>query len=561
MSEIETGYKPPEPAPVTQREELPSPAPVIPQQRQEGLLQLPENQEQLLNENRAGLQAMLLLDRTDPSKGFDDTDKDELIKIAHFRKPNTEKVSKAARLERKKYWDENYGGKKHEEREVIWRESANRYFMKTEWTDQQKEFLKNIGITDLDKGGDQLHEVFRKKGKGDIGFFADKIVRNNSSEQIEKNKELIAELAKMYGSESSKIALLVTDGLRNLKENRDEFIEEARTQINQGENMEDYDLLKQVEEGNKGWDTTVREERKQHKEEKKAKKREEKAKTFSSRIKRLFATTQQIKEAEEKEAEEAKKITSLEAALAKAKQEAPDHVELTRIIKREDEGLEIADTDKPILSKGEIELATLDIKDESGRQLTQGEILLKMLYQFKDDPNVTGPLKDNPEQTIRDWISHEGAHFLAAQNTYDNATYVVQLSKDDDNYHVHIHVPLDRNLKDPNISKDERAKRDTAILLAPGLGLDENDLAGMSRHDMTKFGLYQYNLDNPAGGEAIDAVKQARAYLADAKNAEEIDQWVQENKARFNNDESWTKRQLCLEQALLYKAQGEQSKQ
>src|SRR5918999_6336823 len=60
-----------------------------------------------------------------------------------------------------------------------------------------------------------MYHVFMEEGRGDIEFFARRIVETNSPAQLEQNKELIEGLAKMYGDQSAERVMPLISELTN----------------------------------------------------------------------------------------------------------------------------------------------------------------------------------------------------------------------------------------------------------------------------------------------------------------------------------------------------------
>jgi Type IV secretion-system coupling protein DNA-binding domain len=74
--------------------------------------------------------------------------------------------------------------------------------------DQQaflKRLLRQNGqmVDAIEVSAKAIYHVFMEEGRGDIEFFARRIVETNSPAQLEHNKELIEGLAKMYGDQSA----------------------------------------------------------------------------------------------------------------------------------------------------------------------------------------------------------------------------------------------------------------------------------------------------------------------------------------------------------------------
>ena len=449
---------------------------------------------------KSGTHALLLLDRTDIGEGLSKKDKSKLEAIATKEEtPKTERADAAAAHVSNKFWegeDSEYRDKSKEQQWQIWAESMDGFLNKQKGTSQE-EFFNKLGVT-LDQGGAYaIRDKFFKDGKGNIGEFAKAIVDTNNPDQIKENMESIKELAKLYGKDekATESVLEHIQALSKVRSDPNKFIESAEQQMSSDESMPGSDVLKWIKENSGQWEEKV-----------------------DSKKKELAEENKVLKE------------------IHKAKNSAVEDKKRNEAMAKRDQGLPLdPDKDEPqALLAGEIKIADIELKSENNEPMDQVEVFKKVLEKLADDEQAAD-IKDK----IESWVIHESAHFREAQKYYKNVNFIINLSKDNDGkFIVHPETQY-TDFKDETLSEEEQMKIIGQVMVAPGLGRDGNDLAGMSKHDMNSVQLYEYEKnedgkikESPDGeliGHPTGAVSEARDYMNNPDNQEAIDAYINEH--------------------------------
>jgi len=207
--------------------------------------EIPPKPERLLSEATTGGQALLLLG-LEPSKPGAPAvvlQKEQLLRSATEGIPadHKKRLTTASLNEREKFWKNTPEAQRME----TWRNGMNGFldrYTKDQTKTAEQAFLKHILKRDtLDTiTADTLYSTFMQgDGKGDIEFFARRIAETNSIEEIEKNRELIASLGKIYGASSAKIGELLAYGIANARRNPEQFVTSAQENLNKAAYGED----------------------------------------------------------------------------------------------------------------------------------------------------------------------------------------------------------------------------------------------------------------------------------------------------------------------------------
>lgn len=270
--------------------------------------------ERLLNKETTGAQALMILG-VEPSKAVDkiilnDTQKDNIRRCNETGIPSghKEKINKASFNEREEYW-ENRKDIKKEERMNEWKRNINSFldvYKKDATKAAEQKFLKNILGLDAQKSldevnADSIYATFMKgDGKGDVDFFAKRIVTTNTFDEIDKNQNLIRNLGNLYGKNSAKISELLTYGRTNVREDSEAFIRSAQENLGKRSYGEEV-IWTELDKNSKRWEEN---ENKKKEAEAKKKEDEEKRKKAEEDKKRQEETERQIKQETEKQKEQ-----------------------------------------------------------------------------------------------------------------------------------------------------------------------------------------------------------------------------------------------------------------
>lgn len=262
-----------------------------------------EKAKELLNKERVGLQAVLLMDAKTASS-------EETVKaLTEIRSksdaPNLETITKSSKFERDNYWKVKQNKDKEpmsfDEQKSEWISSADQILGAFRSNSEQETLLKKLGY-DKNKGAKEFYEEFFVEGKGNLGFFGKKIAESFTEEDLKSAQKksitiveagsdgakitreisLLDALGGFYGQKSSEVARLVAEGMSNLKNNEEEFKKTAGEQVT---NLSDNDrgLLANITAQSAGWvkNENARLEKVQREQEEKRRKEEEEAKKNS----------------------------------------------------------------------------------------------------------------------------------------------------------------------------------------------------------------------------------------------------------------------------------------
>lgn len=281
-------------------------------------------EKELINKEKAGVQAMLLSDGEIPDEA---SIKIQAEKIKNGERPKLDNVRKSSYNQRDEAWDkEGYKLSKDmtkeeaaavkEKRMKSWEKSMNNRLNELKGT-PQAEFLKRIGL-DIENGANAkaIYQKFMVDEKGDLGYFADQVAKNNTEEQIEAQREFIMEFAEIYGKDSKETASLLAEGVKNVRNSPNKFSEAALEAIQKGEDMPGLGVVETMREHSRRWDGKVQ-TGKEIKEEEEAKaavaQAEADAKAEEEKTKKEGEETEKTEEAREGlEIEEAKKLLTEE---------------------------------------------------------------------------------------------------------------------------------------------------------------------------------------------------------------------------------------------------------
>lgn len=262
-----------------------------------------EKAKELLNKERVGLQAVLLMDAKTASS-------EETVKaLTEIRSksdaPNLETITKSSKFERDNYWKVKQNKDKEpmsfDEQKSEWISSADQILGAFRSNSEQETLLKKLGY-DKNKGAKEFYEEFFVEGKGNLGFFGKKIAESFTEEDLKSAQKksitiveagsdgakitreisLLDALGGFYGQKSSEVARLVAEGMSNLKNNEEEFKKTAGEQVT---SLSDNDrgLLANIAAQSGGWvkNENARLEKVQREQEEKRRKEEEEAKKNS----------------------------------------------------------------------------------------------------------------------------------------------------------------------------------------------------------------------------------------------------------------------------------------
>jgi hypothetical protein len=129
----------------------------------------------------------------------------------------TDSLSNVSSTERAAHW----AGHAHLSKEAQlaqWEAQMDGWFARMNASEQAflKRILRENGqpVDTVTPSANALYRAFMMgEGAGDIAFFARRLLETNSPSQIDKERQLVAELAKMYGVETGKRALPLIEKL------------------------------------------------------------------------------------------------------------------------------------------------------------------------------------------------------------------------------------------------------------------------------------------------------------------------------------------------------------
>ncbi len=235
----------------------PRPAPVDVEQK-EG--------KELLNKKRVALQAALLLDGLKPVQGVPlDLSSVKQRILDEKKPPEATKITNGSRHERDEFWKKEMAKEKDSENKKLdtfekrrdrWIEGTNKFlakYKKDKPEDAEKPealILQRLGIS-VDKAADVYEEYF-VKNKGDIGYFAMKVATELTGDEIKDNTDLLTKIGNFYGKDSSEVATLLSEGIKNVKDNFPEFENEARLHFN--EQMDGLDIINGIHVRSNVWE-------------------------------------------------------------------------------------------------------------------------------------------------------------------------------------------------------------------------------------------------------------------------------------------------------------------
>ena len=211
-----------------------------------------------LGKTTIGLQAALLLDGAMPhgatlnQKSLIDI-KDIIDTGGH---PPLTRITQSSYQERQTYWQQDQFNHltTHTDRRTEWERHTDQYLATFSTDDKKKDeaaILTRIGILN-NNGAKGIYDEFFTARKGELGYFAKKVARELTQEEITKHTTLIQQIGKLYGKDSAAITRHLTEAIKNLTDHTPEFLDEAQKQFSPG--MEGTDLLKGIQERAKLWE-------------------------------------------------------------------------------------------------------------------------------------------------------------------------------------------------------------------------------------------------------------------------------------------------------------------
>jgi len=196
--------------------------------------------EKLLSETTTGGQALVLLGIEPPASDkpvllLQKEQKEQLLKSATEGIPadHKKRLATASLNERDEFWKDT----PEAERMDKWRAGFNGFlegYTKDDTKTAEQNILKNILKRNIlaEITADTVYSTFiQGEGKGDIEYYARRVVETNSIEDIEKHADLIKRLGSIYGYNSAKIGELLTHGIANARHNLEKFAASAQENL------------------------------------------------------------------------------------------------------------------------------------------------------------------------------------------------------------------------------------------------------------------------------------------------------------------------------------------
>lgn len=242
-------------------------------------------------------QASAVLDGEKPGQPLDRAKLDGVrARLVKNEAPDTTKITKGSVFEREEFWEnlkDEQGGKivlSKDQQVAKWVKDTN-VFLGGFNGKAEETILKKIGMGD---GAQALYDDYFKAHKGDLGYFAKKVVDGLDSDEISQNMALLQKIGKFYGEESAVVSRYLVEAVNNLQAEPEKYESYVGTAVAKfGEKMDDTELtfINGIHERGAKLDGK---REKEEEERKKSKEAEEKAKRVG------LITNDDVKEAIEK---------------------------------------------------------------------------------------------------------------------------------------------------------------------------------------------------------------------------------------------------------------------
>jgi len=229
---------------------------------------------ELLNHEGVGLQAALLLDARLPEKGQGINRTDLSLtraQIENHTPPDNTKITNSSYLERDEHWNKEGAEFKDDfdKQKEVWIQKSNAFLSGFKDKPQQGILIDKFGI-DIENGNgaEAFYKEYFEEKQGNVGYFALQVSRLTPEQLKEAREEvlditgpngaaakisLLDTLGRFYGLDSAMVAGHLSDAMINVKNNQDNFTNEADSQFNAGEDMQGYSILEGINEKNTRW--------------------------------------------------------------------------------------------------------------------------------------------------------------------------------------------------------------------------------------------------------------------------------------------------------------------